>query len=244
MDVLAIIQARMGSSRLPGKMMLPLAGTPVIERVIARTKAAERVDEVIVATSDQPADDILERYAQRAGVDVFRGSETDVLERLYRATETVEPDTIVRMCGDRPLIPPEVTDGVVESLEREAVDYVSNSMPRTFPLGWGCEAFTRESFKRVRANAETTYHREHVTPYYREFPEEFDLENVTSTDVFDDESLQNRVERRLTLDHADDYELIREVYDHCSAGKIIPSATIMNCVDQQELYRLNEHLVE
>lgn len=248
METVAVIQARMGSNRLPGKMMLPLAGRHVIERVIERTAAAQRVDQVIVATSDRQADDILDRYAQRAGIETVRGDETDVLGRVYRAVEPIEPDIVVRMCGDRPLFAPAITDAVVSTLTAEDADYASNTIERTFPWGWGCEAFTFESFERVEKQAESTHDREHVTPYYYNNPELFDIENVASEAVFDADYLQNRTNLRLTLDEADDYELIRDVYRNIDAESLGPDtldgrAIIEFLDDHDELRSLNAHLL-
>ncbi|AUV81812.1 hypothetical protein C2R22_09265 [Salinigranum rubrum] len=105
MNVVAVIQARMGSSRLPGKVMLPLDGRHVLEHVVRRTAAATSIDEVVVATSENGADDIIARYAERAGATVFRGSETDVLDRMYHAAKGAEADVVVRITADCPLIP-------------------------------------------------------------------------------------------------------------------------------------------
>jgi spore coat polysaccharide biosynthesis protein SpsF len=241
---LGIIQARMGSTRLPGKMMLPLDGSHVIERIIERTAAADHIDDVVVATSDTTADDIIARYAKRASADVHRGSETDVLGRLYEAAATTDAERIVRMCGDRPLIPKAVIDGVVTALQRRGGDYASNLLERTFPWGWGCEAFTFKSFETVEQEAQDPHDREHVTPYYRNNPETFDLHNVTSEDVFDDGMLHSRTDLRLTLDEADDYELIKKVYEELPHNGIHKPRDVIKYIDKTGLQTLNAHLLD
>lgn len=242
MRFIATIQARMGSTRLPGKMMLPLDKYHVLTHDIQRAKAAEMIDEVIVATSTETADDIIARYARKAGASVFRGSESDVLNRMFQAAEQANADFVVRITGDCPLITPETIDAVVERLIEINADYSANILHRTFPRGLDVEAFTFESFERVHEDATEPHHREHVTPYYHEHDDEFKLVSVRSDEVFDESWMQNRTDLRLTLDEADDYELLRTVYENVNYDGLLDIRDVVKYIDENELYDLNEHV--
>jgi spore coat polysaccharide biosynthesis protein SpsF len=235
----AIIQARMGSTRLPGKVMLPLDGSHVLTHDVQRVRKADTVDEVIVATSTKTADDIVARYADRAGARFFRGSEDDVLDRMFSAATEANANTVVRITGDCPLIDPDVIDVMVNRLDTEGRDYCSNTFERTFPRGLDAEAFTYESFEYVYENAKEPHHREHVTPYYRENDDQFNLVSVTSEEIFDEPWMQDRDDLRLTLDEADDYELLREVYDQVEYEDILPIQDAVSVIDDQDLQKLN-----
>lgn len=213
MTVAIAIQARTGSSRLPGKVMYPLAGRSVITALVEQVSEAATADNVVVATSDQERDDVICRHAERAGVDTFRGSETDVLGRMYCAVAQYDPTIVVRICGDCPLVPPSLIDATVEA--SDGVDYASTKVERTLPLGLDAEAFTFESFGRVEASATSTHYREHVTPYYLDHPDQFDIESVDSSAIFDEDAahLHRRTDLRLTLDRAADYERLSRMYD-------------------------------
>lgn len=244
MRTVGIIQARMGSSRLPGKMMLPLAGEHTITRVVERAAAAERLDEVVVATSQTRADNILERYAERAGAAVVRGSEDDVLGRVFEAATEHDADVVVRLTGDCPLLPPDVIDAVVEALETTDDKYAASVLERTFPRGFGAEAFTYDSFVDVQQSATAAYEREHVTPYYRENDGQFTRVSVTSEAVFDAEFLQDRTDLRLTLDEADDYELLKKVYSGVAFDDILPIREAIRYIDDQDLQAVNAHVTQ
>jgi spore coat polysaccharide biosynthesis protein SpsF len=235
----AIIQARMGSTRLPGKVMLPLDGSHVLTHDVQRVRKADTVDEVIVATSTKTADDIVARYADRAGVTVFRGSEDDVLDRMFSAATAANAETVVRISGDCPLVDRDVIDAVVDRRVTESADYCSNTFERTFPRGLDVEAFTYQSFEYVYEKAKEPHHREHVTPYYRENDGQFSLASVVSEEVFDESWMRDRTELRLTLDEADDYELLREIYGQVEYEDILPIKDAVSVIDDQDLQNLN-----
>jgi spore coat polysaccharide biosynthesis protein SpsF len=239
MKFLADIQARMGSTRLPGKIMLPLGDDHVLTHDIERVDATELVDDTIVATSDKTADDIVARYSRRGGADVFRGSESDVLDRMFKAAKQANADVVVRITSDCPLISPETIDAVIEQLLETDADYSANILDRTFPRGLDVEAFTFESFEQVHRDATDLSHREHVTPYYRENPEKFELVNVTSNQVFDEPWMQDRTDLRLTLDEADDYEVLREIYENISYEGILDIRDAVRYVDEHDLMAFN-----
>ena len=238
-QVVASIQARMGSTRLPGKVMLPLAAEHALSHTIRRVKSTEYVTNTMVATSKQMADDIVARYAARSGADVFRGSESDVLGRIYRAARSADADVIVRITGDCPLIDPETIDTVVREILDGDTQYAANIFEHTFPRGLDVEAFTFESFEYVHEEATEPHHREHVTPYYREQEDVFSTESVTSEDVFDEPQFQNRGDLRLTLDEADDYEVLRTIYENVPFDDILRIREAIRYVDENDLMELN-----
>lgn len=219
--------------------MLPLDGSHVLTHDVQRVGRADTIDEVVVATSTKTADDIVARYADRAGATVFRGSEDDVLGRMFSAATEVDAETVVRITGDCPLIDPNVIDTVVNRLATEGVDYCSNTSERTFPRGLDVGAFTYQSFKNVSEEATEPHHREHVTPYYRENDDQFNFASVTSEDVFDQPWMQDRADLRLTLDEVDDYELLREVYEQVEYGEILPIKDAVSVIDSQNLQKMN-----
>lgn len=238
----AVIQARMGSSRLPGKMMLPLGGDFTIQRVVERVSAASEIDKVVVATTNATRDDILDRYASRAGASVFRGSEDDVLDRMYAAASTYDPEIVVRVAGDRPLLPVKCIEAVVRAIQTSDAEYASNVLNRSFPLGFEAEAFTYESFGTVNDRSTKPSQREHVTPYYREHPEMFEAMNISSASVFDRRQFQDRTDLRLTLDEADDYELLRTVYEEAPISDILSATEAIKYIDDNNLATLNDHV--
>ncbi len=184
--VVAIIQARMGSSRLPGKALRPLAGKPMLAHVVERVRRVERCDAIVVATTGGFEDEAIQTACSRLGVLCFRGDERNVLNRFYRAAQKHQADVILRISGDSPLLDWEVTGRVLKAfLEAETpVDYASNIHPATFPDGLDSEVFTFEALERAWTDASLPSEREHVTPYLRNHPDLFRLLNVEhSTDL-------------------------------------------------------------
>ncbi|MCY4732130.1 glycosyltransferase family protein [Natronomonas gomsonensis] len=241
--VTPIIQARTGSTRLPGKVMYPLDGLPALEHVITRTAHADSVNNVVVATSTESQDDVIAQYAPTFGADVIRGSESDVLSRFEYAVGQYDPEFILRVTGDCPLISPQFIDASIERVRTTDVDYVCAGLNRTFPRGITCEAFTAESFERVIEQSSEPRHSEHVTPYYRENPEDFELYNLESNELFEEEWLQNRTDLRLTLDEPADYQLLETVYRELTYKEILDIRDAIRHIDQNGLAEVN-HDVE
>jgi len=202
----AIIQARVGSTRLPGKVLLDLAGRTVLERVVERVRRFTLVDEVVVATSELRADDPVAVECARIGVETFRGSESDVLDRFVGAADATGADVCVRLTADCPLLDPGVSDSIISVfLEADgAADYASNKIPQSFPRGLDTEVFSREALGRAAREARETYERVHVTAYMYRHPERFSLISVTS-DI-------DRADWRWTVDTAEDLEFMRQIY--------------------------------
>ena len=199
----AIVQARMSSTRLPGKVLLPLHGMPMIAFMCQRVRRARLVDALVLATSTDLADDALAAEAARHGIDCHRGDLADVLSRFEGAASAANADLIVRLTGDCPLIEPALIDLVVRTLSERGADYASNVTVPTYPDGLDVEAFTRAALTQAHADARLPSEREHVTPFIRNHPERFAQASVES--VVDLSSL------RWTVDHADDLAMVREL---------------------------------
>lgn len=206
MRVVAIIQARMGSTRLPGKVLKDLGGETVLARVVNRVRRAALVDEVVVATSILPADGAIATECEALKVVCFRGDELDVLDRYYRAAQKFAADVIVRITSDCPLIDPDLIDATVHSRFEQKADYASNALVRSYPLGLDVEAFTAEALARAWSSATEKYQRIHVTPYL--------YETSNSFKVISNAGKLDHSHYRWTLDTLEDLQLIRAIYKH------------------------------
>lgn len=205
MRIVAVIQARMGSERLPGKVLRPLGGKSVLEHVVDRVRFSGAFDEIVVATTDHARDDVLVEEAAGLGVVVVRGSEADVLSRFILAITTVPTDALARITADCPLIAPDVLAAMADRFRAEKPDYLSNALKRTYPRGLDAEFLTVEALRVADAEGHADRHREHVTPFVYEHPERFRI-----VDFVDAEDRSNW---RWTLDTAEDYELLGRLVD-------------------------------
>jgi glutamate-1-semialdehyde aminotransferase/spore coat polysaccharide biosynthesis protein SpsF (cytidylyltransferase family) len=208
--IVAIVQARMGSSRLPGKTIADVAGRPLLLHVVERVQRARRVDKVVVATTDQSSDDPIATLCQLAGIQYFRGSEDDVLDRFYRTAQANTADIVVRITADCPLIDPAVIDKVIARFQVGDCDYVSNVLRYTYPDGLDTEAFSFAALERAWREAKKPSEREHVTPYLR--AEKFRMANVES------ESPVPLGKYRWTVDIPADLEFVRRIYEAFSGN--------------------------
>jgi len=216
----AILQARLSSSRLPGKVLLPLGGKPLIAFMIERVRRAGSIDELVLATSRQASDDPLADAVEALGVRVVRGPLEDVLARFALAAELTSPDVIVRLTGDCPLIDPVLIDRVVDQVVSGAAAYASNCLPPTYPDGLDCEAFTAELLRAAHHEARLASEREHVTPWIRDacagrmaaVRSTFDLSNLRWTIDYPDDLVHVRAMVDLLGEkavHADLFDLLR-----------------------------------
>jgi spore coat polysaccharide biosynthesis protein SpsF len=204
--ILALLQARTSSSRLPGKVLLPLAGRPMILRQIERVARARRIDRLVVATSAEPSDDVLARTLAEAGVAVFRGPLGDVLARFAGALEAHPADHVVRLTADCPLADPEVIDATIALHLATGADYTHNrAEPHGYPKGQDVEVITAEALRRVAAEAVSPEAREHVTWDVWRQPDRYRLARL---DPPVDEGMV-----RWTVDRPDDYAFVAAVYD-------------------------------
>ena len=203
MRVIAIVQARMGSTRLPGKVLRQLGGQTVISRVIERVRRFSLIDDLLIATTTDPADDAIVKEAGRCGVQVFRGSEDDVVERYYRAACQARADVVVRITSDCPLIDPEVSDYTIQRFLEERPDYASNALERTYPRGLDTEVVMFSALERAWKEASEPYQRAHVMPYLYQNPDKFRLLSVKGEVDFSG--------YRWTLDTSEDLEFLQQV---------------------------------
>lgn len=238
MRVVAIVQARMGSSRLSGKVLAVIQGDTMLARVVGRLRAATRIDDVVIATSLRSDDDAVVHEAGRLGAGVHRGSESDVLDRFLGAARAYRADAIVRVTSDCPLVDPGVIDRVVAALGRD-VDYASNTHVRTFPRGLECEAFHRDTLERIARIATSAPAREHVTAYLMERPELFQTRQVVADDDCSD--------LRWTVDTIEDLTVVRALYAAIAehGSMTMPYRQLVDLARARpELAAVNAHIVQ
>lgn len=222
--------------------MYPLATQPVVHHVINRTSMSPVLDEVVLATSTANHDQVLASQAESAGAIPFRGSESDVLKRMYNAAVQADADIIVRVCADNPLISPDYISAAAEAVMEGEVDYAGYpSEGRTLPLGVGAEAFTMTSFQELEQGTEEQHEREHVTIGYKENQSTYAIKELIAGDVFDDPDPFRWPELRLTLDTPPDYMLFQEIYDNVAPDDrgIIELRDAIKYIDSQGLDELN-----
>jgi spore coat polysaccharide biosynthesis protein SpsF len=242
MKIIAVIQARMGSNRLPGKMMLQLRKKPVICHVVRRVGWSDMLDEVVVATTEHRRDDILEESVTNSGASVYRGDEQDVLGRMYDSAQEHDADVAVRITGDCPLIEPEIIDLATNKLIDDNLEYVSNTINRTFPRGLDVEVFSMNSFQKVNEKSQEPHQREHVTPYFKNNTSDFTTAQITSDMVFDEPQFQDRTEIRITLDESDDYKLLREIFKKFGNYDTPEIRNIIRYIDSKNLDEINKSI--
>ena len=236
--VVAIVQARMSSTRLPRKVMATICGKPVLLHIIDRLKECKLLDDIVIATTVNNIDDIIfnavKNYDKSIGL--FRGSEENVLERYYLAAKKFNVDVVVRVTSDDPLIDPTVVDDLISEFLMNSCDYVSNSLNRTFPLGLDAEVFSFDALERAHQNASQDYEREHVTPYIIENPDKFKLLNV-SNDI-------DLSHLRWTLDTKEDFEFIDAVYQRIYPEKqMFFMDDVLDLLDKEPgLIDINKHI--
>jgi spore coat polysaccharide biosynthesis protein SpsF len=203
--IVGVLQARMSSSRLPGKSLAPLAGQPMILRIVERIRRSQELDDLIIATSTDPSDDPLVHVLEGAGVTVRRGSLTDVLSRFTAVAEEFRPDVIVRLTGDNPFVDPEVIDLIVREHVASGADYTSNSLTRSFPRGLDAEAVDPAALLSLLRRELQDDEHEHVTIGVYRRPDEFRIAQVTQE--------PDRSELRWTVDYPEDFAFAEAVYD-------------------------------
>ncbi|WP_100401665.1 cytidylyltransferase domain-containing protein [Bacillus sp. FJAT-42315] len=205
MKTVAIIQARMGSTRLPGKVLKKIMDKTLLEYQIERVNKCFLIDDIVVATTVKEEDTVIEDLCNKIGVKVYRGHEEDVLSRYYEAAERFRADVIVRLTSDCPLIDPRIVDEVIQAYFKQynSVDYVSNTFERTFPRGLDTEVFSFDSLKKAHSEAVLPSEREHVTSYFYNNSHQFRMGNVRSKRDYSN--------YRWTVDTVEDFELIQLV---------------------------------
>ena len=232
-NIVAIIQARMRSTRLPGKVMKDISGKPMLWHVIYRVKYSKLINKIVVATSTNREDDIIENFCKENRILFYRGDEEDVLKRYYEAAKIYNGNKIVRITSDCPLIDPEIVDIVIKEHLKDEVDYTSNTIERTFPRGLDTEVFNFEALEMANEMAKEKYQREHVTIFIYENPHLFKIKNVRN---FKDLS-----HLRWTVDEERDLIFVREIYKRLYKGNIFFMRDILEVLEKEpDLKRINE----
>lgn len=235
MKTVAIVQARMGSTRLPKKVMKPIAGKPMIEVLLSRLARAREVDQIVVATSEDPRNEPLAQHVRKLGYACVQGSENDVLDRYVQAGRTAGADVVVRITGDCPLVDPALVDEAVRGFRAADVDYYSNVSPATFPDGLDIEVFSFSALERAARETTDDYDREHVTPYLRN-PAKF-----RQAALCNDADLSGV---RWTVDEAVDYKVIRSVFEHFAPDLHFGWRKVLELQNEQPaLFAANQHVI-
>lgn len=235
MRMVCIVQARMGSTRLPGKVLEPLLGKPMIWWVMHRLRKSRLLDHVIIATTTKVTDNQLVELCKQEGWPVYRGSEDDVLDRYYQAAKQMDVEHIVRITSDCPLIDPLVTDHVIATYLSAAPrpDYANNTLQRTYPRGLDTEVFSFAALE-TAWNTDTSSWREHVTPYLYHNPDRFRLQSVTNSADY------SRL--RWTVDTPEDLALVRTVYEYFGHGDFTWQQVLKAFEDHPEWVTINQDI--
>ena len=235
MKVVAIVQARMGSTRLPGKVLKDLAGETMLARVVERLRGTRLINEVLIATTDRPVDDAIVAECRKVSVAVSRGDQDDVLDRYFRAAQLMKADVVVRVTSDCPLLDPEITDKTIAAFLEARPDYASNVMVRTYPRGLDTEVMSFDALAQAWRRASKAYEREHVTPYIYEHSEEFKLLSVTGDLDYSG--------YRWTVDTPEDMEFVQAIYGRFQGHTLFNWRDVLALLDREpEIVNLNQHV--
>ncbi len=234
----AIVQVRMNSTRLPGKVMMKVLGKPLLELLVERLKYCNYLDDIVIATTTNPADDVIQELAEKIQVKYIRGSEEDVLGRFYQAAVEFHLDHIVRITADCPLIDPEIVDSIIKEYVNSGYkyDYVSNTLKPTFPDGLDAEVFSFKVLKMIHEIADKKYQREHVCTYLVENPDKFKLKNIAND--------RDCSRFRWTVDNPEDFELVKAVFENIyPSRKKFFMKDILGFIDQNpDISSLNSNI--
>lgn len=238
MNRVAIIEARMNSSRLPGKVLKPILGKPMLELLIERIKQARYVDQIVIATTVSNFDDTIEALAKRLEVKCFRGSEDDVLDRVLSAAWEHKADVVVEITGDCPLVEAEKIDQMLKSYEYLDYDFMANRLDGSYPPGLGLRIFRRQTLERVDRLTKNPVDREHVTLYVWEHPELFSIYH------FQNNLNPKYWDLRLTVDNQEDFIFIEKIFEELYTKN--PGFGLYDIIDLLErrpkLIDINKHI--
>jgi spore coat polysaccharide biosynthesis protein SpsF len=238
MKIIATIEARMRSTRLPGKVMKKIMGKPMLALMIERLQRARQIDGIVIATTVDPSCDPIEELASQLGVGCYRGSEDDVLDRVLQAAIAFEGDIIVETTGDCPLIDPALVDRVIDIYMESKFDYVANGLRKTFPVGFDVQVFSTATLRKVAQLTIDPSDHEHVSLYIYKHPELFSLYNVES-------GLPEKYwNLRLTVDAEEDFNLVKTIFEELYPEK--PAFTLYDVLDlldrKPDLLEINQHI--
>jgi len=231
-----IVQARMGSTRLPGKVMLSVAdNNPVIFYVIKQLKESELCDKLVVATTCLKEDDEIVEFVKNSGIAFFRGSTEDCLDRYYECAKKFGFSTIVRITCDNPLIDPTLIDDAIKLFNLEKYDYVTNCKPRTFPQGTEVEVFSFNALQIAWNEAKKPSEREHVTPYFYNNPDKFKIFNITN--------YKNISNLRWTVDRKEDLDFVKAVISKIKKSPILMTDILQLLEREPDLTKINNNYI-
>ena len=233
MKIVATIEARMTSSRLPGKVLMPVLGQTMLEHLVARLRAVPSLNAIVLATTVNPADDPLAAFAQEHGLACFRGSEDDVMQRVIDAADSVGADVVVEITGDCPIIDPQIIEQTIRMFNVHEAEYVSNVQIRSYPDGMDTQVFRLDTLKRSAAMTDDLLDREHVTLHIRKHPELFSCMHLVAPPEI------HWPELGLTLDEPKDYLLLKKIIEYFE-----PMNPLFNCLDAVRLLRNRPDWVE
>ena len=238
MRIVSTIEARMGSTRLPEKTIKEMVGKPMLELIIERLKRARKVDEIVVATTTEPEDEVIAELAERVGVKWFRGSSEDVLDRVIQAAKVYKADIIVEMTGDNPLLEPQLVDEAIDIYLKGNYDYVSNAIKDTYPDGLNVQAFSVKVLDEVARITNDPADRENVSLYIYEHPEEYRLYNMEAPAEY------YHPEYRWTIDTEEDFQFTKAVYENLYyKNPDFSIADIMKLLKEKpDLLKINAHI--
>ena len=231
--ICCIIQARTGSARLPKKVIQKIDNNlTVLDYVIGQVKYSQKIEKIIVATTDLIEDDLICKYANLQKIECFRGSSEDVLDRFYQCAKKYSAKTIVRITADNPLIDPNIIDKIIN--EYNKCDFITNTLERTFPYGTEVEVFSFVSLEKAWENAKKPSEREHVTPFIRNPKNKFVLKNIKNQ--------KNISNFRYTVDKLEDLQLVKEIIKNISTRPVFLQDIIKLNKDKPEIFEINKNI--
>lgn len=233
MKIVATIEARMTSSRLPGKVLMSAAGVPMLKHLVTRLRAVPSIKAIALATTENETDDPLADFALQEGIECYRGSEDDVMQRVIGAAESVQAEVVVEITGDCPIIDPQIIEQTIGMFQANEADYVSNAHIRSYPDGMDTQVFMLETLKRSAAMTDDALDHEHVTLHIRNHPEIFSQLHLVAPPELHWPDLG------LTLDEEADYELLKKIIEHFGETN-----RFFSCLDTVRLLRKNKEWLE
>jgi len=236
MKVIAIVQARTDSKRLPSKVLMKINNKPILTYIIESLRFSKLVDKIIVATTQLPEDDKIETLCKNLNVECFRGSDVDVLNRFYNCAKSFNGDLIVRLTGDNPLIDPTIIDELIKICKESQCDYATNVLHPTYPYGFSsCEVIPFRILKKLNKIATDPMSREHVTIHIRKNPNLYTIKEIEAPKNLE------RPNWRLTIDYPEDMELMKTIFSSIyKNGSFISYAKLVNFLDNQDLKKNNQ----
>ena len=235
LNISAIIQARIGSTRLPGKVLMKLNEDTVLSLLLKQLKHSKFLAEKIIATTNNPKDDVIEKFTTSNNIKLFRGDSDNVLDRYYQCAKRFSLTHIVRITADNPLIDPDIIDQAIKKYSTFNYDYLTNSIDRTFPNGTEVEIFSFDALEIAWKYAKKKSEREHVTPYFYNNPKKFKIHHFKQK--------KNQSKFRYTIDRKEDYALMVEILSRIKKRPVRTSDIIDLLTTNPQLLKLNSHII-